>query len=167
MGFFNLAVLDVPKPKEVVVVVDGNFATQNFAKSAELGVKIGVVPLSLLESSDVDGSGLDVFATWFTFDGVHVVGECSAHLAILDLRELELFLCFFSILNCFKHHKSVVEGPEQSSLDVDLAWSHVSLVEVSQVQVCDLLGQVAHEDHSMGIFMLVGVSRHGFHLVKL
>ena len=62
---------------------------------------------------DEDGSALDVSASWFSSDSVHVVGENSAHVACLDPWIPVVLHCLLRILNAVEHDESVVVVLEQ------------------------------------------------------
>lgn len=108
LRFFHLAELDVAEAEEPVVWSDGDLAAQDLSEGAELGVEILVVPVRLLEALDEDGSALDVSATWFSSDGVHVVGENPAHVSSLDPGIPVVLHCLLRILDAVEHDEGVV-----------------------------------------------------------
>ena len=119
LGFLDLAKLDVAIPKESVVRADRDLAAQDFSETTKLGVQIGMTPLHLFKTFDENGSALDVFATWLSADGVHVVRESSTHFVGLDDWEAMLLNGSLGILDGVKHHERVIKVLEQRSIKND------------------------------------------------
>ena len=102
-----------------MVRADRDLAAQDFSETTKLGVQIGMTPLHLFKTFDENGSALDVFATWLSADGVHVVRESSTHFVGLDDWEAMLLNGSLGILNGVKHHERVIKVLEQRSIKND------------------------------------------------
>jgi len=113
LGFFHFTELDVSETKELVVRTYRHLATEDLAIGAEFGVKILMIPASILKAFDEDGCALNISATWFTSDGVHVVRKAATHEAILYSWESLLLHGLLRILDRVEHHEGVVAGLEK------------------------------------------------------
>ena len=99
-----------------MVRTDRDLAAQDFSETTKLGVQIGVTPFHLFETFDENGSALDVFATWLSADGVHVVRKSPTHFVSLNNWESMLLNGSLSIFDGVKHDKGVVKVLEQRSI---------------------------------------------------
>lgn len=130
---------------------DGDLAAQDLSEGAELGVEILVVPVRLLEALDEDGSALDVSATWFSSDGVHVVGENPAHVSSLDPGIPVVLHCLLRILDAVEHDEGVVVMLEERPFDANLARANILLEIVTEIQVPCGLWKISDVDHLVGV----------------
>jgi hypothetical protein len=146
-----------------VIWSDRNLATEDLSESAEFRVEILMVPVRPFKALDEDGSALDVSASWLSSDGVHVVGEYSAHLTTFDPGIPVVKNSFLSIFDAIKHHESIIvmlekwpkmiirikKEIDRSNLpfDANLARANIFLEIVAEVQVPSGLREVSNVDH--------------------
>lgn len=74
-----------------------------------------MIPASILEPLNKDGGALNVSATWFTPDRMHVIRQAPTHEPVLDARESEFMNSLLGVVDLVEQHESIVAVLEKRS----------------------------------------------------